>query len=294
MLSAHLKKTAYRAWHRALFRLQTTCGLADTSQYPAQTIFVHVPKTAGSSINEYFSSFVGGRHGNRYVPVDMFKGDAYNAEVGADGLEKARQAQFVTGHIDWDTVAAIRQPRAFVFTILRDPAERLLSNYHYIHRIDEDKQPSPLERDRLRKMKSLSFAEYCTNNDPEHLFFTNNFMVRQLAGRLDGTAAADAPFEEILAGAVKNLQTMAYVGFQQTLGADFELIVRKIGFPPLKLPNENITKKLAAHPGPSYEASANKQDILTLAADRLRWDMAFYQKALELAPEINKRPFLRE
>ncbi|MDE2336755.1 MAG: sulfotransferase family 2 domain-containing protein [Alphaproteobacteria bacterium] len=290
MFTKRIKKTAYRAWHRALFRLQ---GAEKSTRLPVQTIFVHVPKTAGSSINEYFSSFVGSRHAERYVPIDGFKGDAYDAGVSAEGVEAARKGLFVTGHIDWQTVETIRQPHAFVFTVLRDPAERLLSFYHYMHHIDENRQPTPGEKERLKKLKLLTFGEFCTSEDPALLYMTNNFMTRQLAGRLDGTAGTSAPFPDLLGRALQNLKTLDYAGFQQTLDADFQALVKKAGFPPLPLPLENITKKLAAHAGPSYNPNASKQDILTLAAPRLKWDMAFYQQALELAPEINKRPFRR-
>jgi hypothetical protein len=287
IFSRLVNKTAYRTWNRILFRLHK---ITNAPRYPVQTIFVHVPKTAGSSINEYFSSFIGSRRSAKYVPVDKFRGDAYDAEVSDEGIRKARGAQFVTGHIDWQTVESIRQPHAFIFSILRDPAERLLSNYHYMHRIDENNLPG---KDVLKKLKSLTFEEFCTSDDPEVLYSTNNYMVRQLSGRINGTAGLEAPFGELLEQALKNLATMDYVGFQQTLDRDFHDLVQKTGFPLLRLPKENITKKLSTKSGALYNAAANKQDLLRLAAPRLKWDMALYEQALVLAPEINRKPFMR-
>jgi hypothetical protein len=87
---------------------------------------------------------------------------------------------------------------------------------------------------------------------------------------------------------------MDYVGFQQTLDHDFEALVKKTGFPLLRLPQKNITAALKTHNGsPIYNASASKEDILKLAAPRLKWDMELYQRALALAPEINRKPFIR-
>ena len=116
-------------------------------------------------------------------------------------------------------------------------------------------------------------------------------MVRQMAGCLDGTAAPDTPFQELLVRALENLKTLDYIGFQQTLDADFHALTRKGGFPQLPLPKENITKTLANSSGSSYNASANKQDILARAAARIKWDMDFYQKALALAETINSKPY---
>ncbi len=287
MISARFKKTAYRTWHRGLFQLQRLCGKRGASRYPVQTIFVHVPKTAGSSINEYFASFTGSRRSRQYVPIDMFREDGYKAEVNEEGLQKARNALYVTGHIDWHTVEAIRQPRSFVFTVLRDPAERLLSSYHYLHRHDENDLKQPNKRALVERMKSLTFEEFCTSDDPAVLYATNNFMVRQLSDRLNGTADSGAPFQEMLDRALKNIATLDYVGFQQTVEEDFQAIVRKTGFPPLRLAKENVTKNLKTHSGSSYSPGASKQDILKLAAPRLEWDIALYREALSLAPAIN-------
>jgi hypothetical protein len=270
-----LKRSTYRTWHRIVFLLGETTGVF---RCPAQTIFVHVPKTAGSSINEYLSSFFGSRRSSRYIFIDKFWGEAYKADISADALKKAQSARCVTGHVDWQVVEKIRQPHAFVFTILRDPAGRLLSNYHYLH----------------RKLKSLTFEQFCTSDDPDVLYTTNNLMVRQLASRINGTEGLNTPFEELLAQALKNLASMDYVGFQQTLDHDFEALVKKTGFPLLRLPQKNITAALKTHNGsPIYNASASKEDILKLAAPRLKWDMELYQRALALAPEINRKPFIR-
>ncbi len=292
-MSSRFKRTAYRAWHRAVFRLQTACGMLDVKRQPAQTIFLHIPKTAGSSVNEYFASFTGSRGSDRFLPIDMYKGDDYYSEVSEEGLEKAHAAMYVTGHFDWHTLEAIRRPDAFVFTFLRDPAERLLSFYHYIHHIDERKQTNSSQKAWFSGLKSLTLEEFCAGDDPDGLYATNNLMVRQMAGRQIGTAATDAPFEEMLAQALKNLQTLNYVGFQNSFDNDFQALVKKTGFPPLRLPKENITKKLAVYPGPAYVAKAGKQDILKLAAPRLAWDIKFYQQAQSLVPEINKRPFIK-
>lgn len=288
---SRFNNTAYRAWHRILFRLQ---AIIKAPRYPKQTIFIHVPKTAGLSIHEYFASFIGSRRSRRYAYIDKFYGEAYNENASDEALKEARSALLVAGHIDWKLVMSVRQPHAFVFTILRDPAERLLSNYHYLHRMSEDGLFVQRRLSVIRKLKSLSFEEFCTSNDPEILYTTNNLMVRQLSYRINGTADLDAPFGEMLDEALKNIAAMDYVGFQQTLKHDFHDLVKKMGFPVLPLPKKNVTKELGKNYGPSYNPVVNKEDLLGLAAPRLQWDIALYQQALTLAPEINRKPFIRE
>lgn len=285
-----IKRGAYRTWHRLLFMLGELTGVFKS---PAQTIFIHVPKTAGSSINEYLSSFFGSRRSSRYIFIDKFWGEAYNTDVGVQALERAHEARCVTGHIDWQTVEKIRRPHAFVFTVLREPAGRLLSNYHYLHRMGESDDPNPLRIEMVKKLKSLSFEQFCTSDDPDVLYTTNNVMVRQLASRIDGTEVLDTPFEELLEVAVKNLATMNYIGFQQTLDRDFELLVKKAGFPLLRLPQKNVTKELrkGQASSPIYNPAASKEDVLRLAAPRLKWDYELYNRALTLAPTVNAQAF---
>lgn len=290
--SARYKKTAYRVWQRAVFRVYSKLSSA---HYPPQVIFIHIPKTAGSSINEYFSSFIGRRGSSDFLPIDIFRNtdDWAYAEVNEEGLQKARTSKFITGHIDWHTLEKIRHPHAFTFTFLRDPVERLVSAYHYLHHIDENTLSGENEKKVLVQLKSLTLEDFFSGSDFKALYATNNLMVRTMAGRVNGTAGMDIPFEAMLEQSIKNIKTLNYVGFQKTFDDDFRNLVRKSGFPVLRLPKENITEKLPAHPGPSYEAGANKQVIMEMAAPRLKWDFAFYQRALELAPGINGRPFVR-
>ncbi len=290
-MAIRIKKTIYREWHRALFRLQETCGAASVKHCPAQTVFLHVPKSAGSSVTEYFACFIGKSGSDRFVKMEKFRGGDPHADVSAEGVQKARNGRFVTGHFDWHTLEAVRQPHAFVFTFLRDPAARLLSLYHYLHHIDENTQPEESMKEWFRHMKSLTLEEFFSSNDSRALYETNNFMVRQFSGQLNGGAGVDAPFETMLEQALRNLETLNYVGFQETFTDDFAALVKKTGFPQRLMPAENMTHKKAAYPGARYAAKAKKEDVLALAGARIKCDAEFYRRARARAPEINSRPY---
>ena len=98
-------------------------------------IFVHVPKTAGSSLR--------GELVRRLAPAvdivvdytDMTRlfRDKMDDAVKAFLAGPAAAARFATGHLMGRHVAEMRTmlPQARFFTFLRDPVERVLSDYRY-------------------------------------------------------------------------------------------------------------------------------------------------------------------
>lgn len=85
-------------------------------------IFLHIPKTAGQSVHEYLL-------GN--FPKDAVCPARVNDQMKTLSTAELARYQVFSGHFDWSAFDALEGPR-FVFTILRDPMERLLSFYFYL------------------------------------------------------------------------------------------------------------------------------------------------------------------
>src|SRR5262245_7337174 len=79
-------------------------------------LFVHIPKTAGTSVNEFLDS--------RFPPGQVHAIAPEHAKDRARILPKTPKACY-TGHVYYAT-RKLLPPDAKVFTVLRDPIERAI------------------------------------------------------------------------------------------------------------------------------------------------------------------------
>ena len=98
-------------------------------------VFLHIPKTAGQTIHNALADVVGQ---DNVSPIRVH------------GQIKPGMSQFppgyllYSGHIDWTDLGSLPKPR-FVFTVLRDPLERIASFYFYM--LDQAAGIDPAELD---------------------------------------------------------------------------------------------------------------------------------------------------
>ncbi len=88
-------------------------------------VFMHIPKTAGSSVNEYFTSIVGSEKSRTFAEHDIYSG-----KLAGDLISKY---DFVSGHFFYGHVARF-QDQALFFTVLRDPYKQLVSQIKWLDR----------------------------------------------------------------------------------------------------------------------------------------------------------------
>ena len=84
-------------------------------------VFLHIPKTAGQTVHHALADMVGIAN---VSPVRV-------NEQAVDGRIMPSGYLLHSGHIDWTELDLI-EGNPFVFTILRDPAERIASLYFYM------------------------------------------------------------------------------------------------------------------------------------------------------------------
>jgi hypothetical protein len=108
----------------------------------ANIVFLHIPKTAGQTIHTALCNAVGPE---AVSPIRV------HTQV-ADGPSQFPPGyRLYSGHLDWEAIERVPKPR-FVFTVLRDPLERLASFYFYIRRqaerisLDELAKPNRIGR----------------------------------------------------------------------------------------------------------------------------------------------------
>jgi hypothetical protein len=242
-------------------------------------IFIHVPKTAGNSTVKYIQSCVGDKIPRRHYMVHDNE-----TKLGHDeDIRRARKACFVYGHMAWQAFEEIRNGRdVFSFTFLRDPLDRLLSNYAFLQAIT---RPSHAEK-HYPGIAQKSLAEYAACAHPLYRYGMDNFMVRQFAGRLDEYPDIASPAEEMLARAKAHLSSLSFVGFTDRYDDSFAALIAKAGLPSLNVtPRYNVTRQSGTRKESSQIDDATRQRLLDrVRLDRELWEFA-RSRFLPLLPE---------
>ena len=93
-------------------------------------IFLHIPKTAGTTLNRIIEW--------QYNPLSIFTIDPYGVRATAERLhelpeERRRRLRMVRGHCYYGLHKLLPQGATYI-TMLRDPVKRFLSSYYFIQR----------------------------------------------------------------------------------------------------------------------------------------------------------------
>lgn len=170
--------------------------------------FLHIPKCAGTSLRLGLEQSFGQDTVYRYYLPDAVGG--------------ASDPAFVTGHIDYDWLIA-NFPNGNLFTFVREPLARLISQYHFDVRYF---------RSRSDSKGNVNFG----NGDPvseimsSRLLYYDNCMTRLISG-----AGWGVPFGELtdehLKRALGNLERFFFVGFADRFEMDCKELGRILGMP---------------------------------------------------------------
>jgi hypothetical protein len=155
--------------------------------------FMHIPKTGGNSLLR--SLF-------RIYPAHTRTLHLSSKAAPCDASEK----RLIAGHFGY---AFAKQLDASLITVLRDPAERVLSLYYFWRRL-------PPDRGRNAQIaRSLTLAEFLESNDPAVVSNIRNAQVWQIAHASDRASRrelGDLKPDDLLDLAKSNLEKFAVVG----------------------------------------------------------------------------------
>jgi hypothetical protein len=87
-------------------------------------VFLHIPKTAGQSVHALLVALFGPEN---ISPARL------NEHLVRMTVRELRRYRVTSGHLDWQALDCIPPPR-FVFTVLREPLERIVSFYLFMRR----------------------------------------------------------------------------------------------------------------------------------------------------------------
>lgn len=162
---------------------QTVDGAAIAQSGPV--VFLHIPKTAGQTIHNALARMVGRDHASPVRTHSQVPGGAPQMPAGY---------ALYSGHIDWTELEAL--PGApFVFTVLRDPRERIASFYFYLFKEAEALSEEALGQPHNlgKKLVLTRSAEDYFFGGPDHFnifirdhydnFYTHYLASRKMRGR---------------------------------------------------------------------------------------------------------------
>jgi len=143
-------------------------------------IFLHIPKTAGQSVHAFLKAG---------IPAAEICPARENWQLTGTSIAELRRYRLFSGHLDWVQLDCVGG-NPFIFTILREPVERILSFYFFLRREAQGLTPEQLaspERRGMRAVMELTPDQYFCGGGPEIRNFLDdhfdNFYVHYFAGR---------------------------------------------------------------------------------------------------------------
>jgi hypothetical protein len=183
-------------------------------------VFLHIAKTAGTSIVHFF---------RRRLPGDAICSHGDFLQFDGDSADRGRSLadyRFVSGHFGYSDVAALL-PDAYSFTFLRDPVDRVLSLYKFCLHADMQRRFAV-----ARAARDLGLEGFIHSQLPEVCEMLDNQQTWQLARsywRDDRRALAHLAPDELLDLAWAHLSEFSRVGTTETFDEDFGIILADLG-----------------------------------------------------------------
>ena len=185
-------------------------------------LFVHIPKTAGMSVGKAMQQ-----------AFDHFHGVEWN-NIGPSFRKLARQAaylqskgnirQVIMGHYGWNELQVWRNQELAIKsgTILRDPVQRMISNFNY-----NSSDAHPAHQDFIKRYPTIEAYINRTGFDVQ---------LTQAIGFVSS-------FDDVLA---KLTRYYTFIGVTERLGQSLTFLSRSHGLPPIKEYHTNVGTKPAS------------------------------------------------
>ncbi len=257
----------------------TAAGISGAVWLGPKLSVLHLEKTGGHSLLAWLRGHLHPRQIDpdpaRSVPADLFSAFPPSQAAALD------RYPLVWGHYD---LPALRRlgPHRQVLTLLRDPADRLVSLYRYWRSVAPDALGPASENLLPRFAQRLSLLDFLACDDPLLLAATDNFYLRRLTGRYPAHGHLTLGPDD-LADALAALASIAGVGITEDMPHSLRRFAALLGLPPpaaiarLNETDTNHRNNPRHHPAPAVALTPAIRAALDI---RTKLDQVIYAAAL--------------
>ena len=257
---------------------QTTVTMTET---PPTTIFVHILKTAGTTLNAIIERHFPPQRTFATFPVRHHPDGSIDGFMQLTEQEKA-QIDVLYGHMSYGLHAHLPRPARYL-TILRNPVDRVISRYYHIYRDPHSQLHDEIASGAMDLEKFVIHMAEAGEMD--------NLQTRMIAGNWQerGYGPCD---EEMLAVAKRNLRDhFEVVGLTERFDESCLLIQRAFGWPEMYYTKRNVGRKRprkADIPAASLHTVAkyNQMDIELYAYATRLFDEQVRQQGSSFARDV--------
>ncbi|MGO9952256.1 MAG: Wzt carbohydrate-binding domain-containing protein [Dissulfurispiraceae bacterium] len=188
--------------------------------------FDHIAKTGGVSIDEIVTGILGKEAASPRRLITSHR----------DAIRSYSKYDFISGHTVFMPNEQLDESR-YYFTMLRDPLDRLISQYWYQRVNMKDRNHVHLYP------KELSFEEYVSSNAVEVVNLISNIQVKHFA-QLAWDGIQILTDDLLLASAKTALERFDLVGVFHRYGDFVDVLCFECGWPPVdRIPRSNVTAR---------------------------------------------------
>jgi hypothetical protein len=250
---------------------------ANGSRQQQTIIFLHIPKAAGSTLQRIIEE--------EYSSPAIFKIDGSCIQQSIDDFKQLPESQRASiaalmGHMGFGLHQFLPQPATYI-TLLRDPVERVISDYYYVLR-----SPNHYRHYEVTA-KNMSLKEYVVSGISTE---TNNCQTRRLSGAEQevlqkpfvsaGIAFGECPVN-ILKLAKENLrQWFAVVGLVERFDKTLILLRRAFGWRVPLYVKKNVTKDRPSKADISRAALSAIEEYNQLDIELYRYARGLFQDTI--------------
>jgi hypothetical protein len=229
-------------------------------------IHIHIPKTAGSTLNFVLSQALGEHR--QFLCARSEDAE----ELAAMSQAERDQIDFIFGHYPYGLRALFTRPARYM-TCLRDPRQRILSFYRFV--LAQEDHPL---HDTVRQ-KNHDFSSFLrrASEDPHIQDPVDNVQVRMLAGHM----RLQAEYDDVLASALANIMAGGVLlGDMQDLSGFLARLERVLQLKFGPIPRLNASEK-----GASFDEEVERlaPDVQGILERFVRWDSILHSVARKIA-----------
>lgn len=223
--------------------------------------FLHIPRTAGTTLNSILR--------NNFAPgeiISVYEKDDY-ALHASHSAEELKNIRLIQGHLllqRYDPPVMYGQP-VRVFTFLREPLDRLLSEYAFLRSWPAN------HLYRYLNDNTVSFKEYIESREKQLFYRGKNFMTRCISGMDD---SKPYPVRALARAKMHLEKSFGFVGIQERFMESLVLLGDYLGLNNLLHEKRNVLKKNELQEIPHEE--------LAIAKEYNQGDVELYKFACQL------------